>query len=225
MSCRRAALPSAEEQVLRRQISAIETLLQAGGSGPLLPFEQILVVVDQSLVQEIIRAVLPLEGDVGGFHLRIEGAEAAFGDGVALLRLTGQVSAAAKNAWARMTVYGGLEAVELSPHSGLLRGRVSVYGVQIAQADVMGVDERGLTRALTQVGLETLLPFVEVPIRFQDAIAIPAVRSNRLRIRGTQWPLNARVALIRSFGGKLCVVVEARAGEQVAGTQGTRSAP
>ncbi|HVQ28112.1 MAG TPA: hypothetical protein VMV21_00950, partial [Vicinamibacteria bacterium] len=66
LSCHRAPLPSAEAQVLERQITAIEALLSASASGSILPFEQILVVVDQSLVQDIISAVLPLEGDVGG---------------------------------------------------------------------------------------------------------------------------------------------------------------
>ena len=225
LSCHRAPLPSAEEQVLERQITAIEALLSASASGSILPFEQILVVVDQSLVQDIISAVLPLEGDVGGFHLRIEGAEAAFGDGVALLRLRGRVNSAGKNASASMVVYGGIDAAELSPQSGLLRGRVSVYGVEVQKADVLGVDERGLTRALAHAGLETLLPFVEVPIRFQDTIAIPAVRSERLQIRAAQMPLNAKVALLRAFGGKLCVVVEAHAGEQSARSTDVKSAP
>lgn len=225
LSCRRAPLPSAEEQVLQRQITAIESLLSAARTGSILPFEQVLVVIDQSLVQDIVTAVLPLEGDVGGFHLRIEGAEAAFGDGVALLRLRGRVNSAGDAASASMVVYGGIDAAELSPQSGLLRGRVSVYGVQVQKADVLGVDERGLTRALARAGLTTLLPFVEVPIRFQDTIAIPAVRSEKLQIRAAQMPLNAKVALLRAFGGKLCVVVEAHAGDQYARTSDAKSAP
>jgi hypothetical protein len=158
--------------------------------------------------------VLPIEGDVAGFRLRIEGAEAAFGDGVALLRLAGHVSAAGRSASASMVVYGGLDVLEVSPESGRLRGRIALYGVEVKEADILGVDERGLTRALAQGGLETLLRFVEVPIRFEDTIAIPAVRSARLRIPEMGLPLHARVVRVRVFGGKLWIEVSAFAGEQ-----------
>jgi hypothetical protein len=211
--CNRAPLPSAEEQVLTRQIAALEQLVGAAEGGPLLPFGQMLLVVDQGLVQEVVGAVLPLEGDVGGFHIRLEGAEAAFGDGVALLRLAGKASVAGKAASANMVVYGGLDVVEISPESGRLRGRISVYGVEVKEADILGVDERRLTRALAHDGLAALLHFVEVPIRFENTLMIPAVESKRLRIPQMDLPLNARVAGVRVFGGKLWIEVLASTGE------------
>jgi hypothetical protein len=40
-----------------------------------------------------------------------------------------------------MSVYGGLDVVELDPTSGVLRARVAVYAVEIPKADVLGIDE------------------------------------------------------------------------------------
>jgi hypothetical protein len=213
ISCHRDALPSAEELVLTRQILALEQLVGAAEGGALLPFGQMLLVVDQGLVQDLVRAVLPVEGHVGGFHLRIESAEAAFGDGVALLRLAGHACAAGQAASASMVVYGGLDVLDISPESDRLRGRVSVYGVEVKEADILGVDERALTRALAQDGLEEVLRFVEVPISFENSVVIPALDSRRLRIREMYLPLHARVARVRVFGGKLWIDLEASDGE------------
>jgi hypothetical protein len=171
-----------------------------------------LLVVDQRLVQDVVSAVLPLEGEVGGFRVRIEGAQAAFGDGLALLRLAGKASVVGKAASASMVVYGGLDVVEISPESGRLRGRVSVYSVEVKEADILGVDERGLTRALAHDGLQALLHFVEVPIRFENTVVVPAVESRRLRIPEMELPLDARIARVRVFGGKLWIEVAVSAG-------------
>lgn len=190
----------------------MKTLLRAAGDGSLLRFEHVLVAVDQRLVQDLLSAVLPLEGDVkGGFHVRIESATAAFEDGVPLLRLAGRVTAAGQIAAATMVVYAGLETIDLSPGSGLLRGRISLYGLEVKEANIGGLDQRRLTQALAHGGLETLLPFVEVPIRFEDTVALPAVQAHRLRIPGTDVHLTARVALVRAFGGKLWIGMEGSA--------------
>ncbi len=212
--CSLAPLPPAEEQVLTRQIAALEQLVAAAEAGSLLPFGQMLLVVDQGLVQEVVSAVLPLEGEVGDFKLRLESAQAAFGDGVALLRLAGKVSAVGQAASADMIVYGGLDVMEISPESGRLRSQISVYGVEVKEADIFGVNERGLTRALAHDGLAALLHFVEVPVRFENTLLIPAVESKRLRIPEMNLPLNARVARVRVFGGKLWIEVLASTGER-----------
>jgi hypothetical protein len=112
-----------------------------------------------------------------------------------------------------MVVFGGLDVLEISAESGRLRGRISVYGVEVQEADIFGVDERSLTQALAKDGLEALLRFVEVPIHFENTVLIPAVESRRVQIPEMELPLGARVTRVRVFGGKLWVEVEASAGE------------
>jgi hypothetical protein len=200
--------PPAEEIVLLRQNAELVSLLAAAEAGRLLDFEQVLVVVDQHLVQDLVGAVVPLEGEVGGgFHVRIEAAEAAFADGLALLRLRGRARHEATAASAAMTVYGGLDVVDLDPDSGMLRCRVKVFGVETTEADVLGIDRpaRRLSDALATGGLERLLPAVEVPIRIEDNIALPAVRTRRLRIDAADVPIHASVGHVAVFGGKLWV--------------------
>jgi hypothetical protein len=200
--------PSAEEVVLRQQNAELVSLVAAAEAGKLFEFGQALVVVDQHLVQDLVSAVAPLEGDVGGgFHVRIESAEAAFGDGLALLRLHGRASSVGRSASAAMSVYGGLDVVELDPSSGMLRCRVKVFGVETTEADVLGVDRaaRRLTDALAAGGLARLLPAIEVPVQIRDRLALPEVRTSRLRIDAADVPVRAGVAGVTVFGGKLWV--------------------
>jgi hypothetical protein len=211
---RRAAVPSAEEAILTRQIQAIEAALADSEDRPLVRFDQMLLVVDQGLVQDTLRAVLPLEGDVGGFHLRLESANAAFGDGLALIRLAGHAGAGDRAMSASLVVYGGLDVVDFSPESRRLRGRISIYGVEVKDASMFGFRERSLTRALTRGGLDSLLHFVEVPVRFEDEVTIPSVATPRLHIPEAHLRLNARVALVRVFGSKLWISLEAQAGDE-----------
>ncbi len=218
--------PLAEEAILTRQIQAIEMVLADGKENrSLVCFDQMLLVVDQGLVQDTLRAVLPLEGDVSRFHVRLESADAAFGDGVALIRLAGHAGVKGQAMSASLVVYGGLDVVDLSPESRRLRGRISIYGVEVKDAQVFGFREKSLARALTQGGLDSLLHFVEVPIRFEDQVKIPSVETKRLRIPEADLPLNARVALVRVFGSKLWISLEASAGEPASAPQVDGLAP
>jgi hypothetical protein len=203
--------PSARESILLRQNQELVTLINAAEEGTLLDFEGLLVVVDQSLVQDLLRATTPLEGDVGGgFHVRIDSASAAFRDGLALVSLEGRVNIANAPVAADLVVYGAIDLVELDATSGVLRGDVAVFGIELQQADVLGVDEpaRKLTEALTKGGLAMLLRTIEIPVRIENRLAIPAVESKRLKIGAAELPLRARVASVRAFGGKLWVFVD-----------------
>ena len=78
---------------------------------------------------------------------------------MALVHLDGEASLVGREISAEMSIYGGLDVVELDPASGVLRARVGVYTVEIPKADVLGIDEpaRRLTQALAEGGLESLL--------------------------------------------------------------------
>ena len=84
------ARTSAREAPPSRQNEELVKLATAAENGTLLDFKGVLIIVDQVLVQDLLRAVTPLEADVGsGFHVKIDSANASFGDGVALVSMTG----------------------------------------------------------------------------------------------------------------------------------------
>jgi hypothetical protein len=200
---------SAEETVLAQQNAALQTLVDAADRGSLVSFAEVLVVVDQRLVQDLLRAALPIEGPIGGFRVRLESADAAFQDGLALVHLTGKATLVESSVSADLRVYGGLEVVNLDPQSGRLRCEVRVFGVDADHANLLGIDEalRDLAQALSHGGLASLLRVVEIPVRIDDHLSLPAVDSKRVRIRAAEVKVRAGVAEVKAFGGKLWVTL------------------
>jgi hypothetical protein len=210
---REGPLPSSvEETVLTQQNAALRALVQDAETGALLTFRDVLVVVDQGLVQQLLRAAMPIEGTVGAFQVRLESAEASFQGGLALIHLSGKATLVESKVAADLKVFGGLEVVSMDPSSGRLRCQVRVFGVEADRANVLGIDKplRGLAEALSHGGLGALLRFVEIPVRIDDHLTIPAVSSRRVRIPAARVPIRAEVAEVKAFRGKLWVALAER---------------
>jgi len=209
---RRAPRMSVRESVLSRQNQELAKLATAAENGTLLDFKGVMIVVDQVLVQDQIPAVVPLEADVGsGFHVKIDSADTAFGDGVALVRLTGTASVGGASVGSRVTVHAAIDVVELHPISGVLECRVSILGVEAQDARALGRNDPvgRLTEALTRGGLALLLGSLEIPVSVEDRLSIPAVDSKRLHIAAEDLPLTIAVNQVKAFGGRLWVFVDA----------------
>lgn len=207
-----ASRQSAREALLSRQNLALLELTTDAEQGKLLDFTGILVVVDQNLVQDLLRAVTPMEAEIGGgFHVNVSSVEATFGDGVALIQMTGTASVGAAAESAEVTVFGSIEAVEIDRTSGILRCNVSILAVEAQNAEALGRNDPvgRLTEALAEGGLSLLLGPLEIPVRLDDALAIPAVDSKRLQITAETLPLTVNARKIKVFGGKLWVFVDA----------------
>jgi hypothetical protein len=203
---------SAQEALLSRQNEELAKLASAAENGTLLDFKGVLIVVDQVLVQDLLRAVTPLEADVGsGFHVKIDSADTAFGDGVALVRMTGTASVGGASVGSQVTVLGAIDVVELDPISGVLQCGVRILGVEAQDATALGHNDpvARLTEALTRGGLSLLLGSLEIPVRVENRLSIPAVESKRLDIAAENLPLTIAVQEVKVFGGRLWVFVDA----------------
>ena len=203
---------SARETLLSRQNEALGKLTLDAEKGSLLDFKGVLIVVDQALVQDLIRAATPLEADVGsGFHVRIDSASASFGDGVALVRMTGTASLGGASVGSQVTVLAAVDVVELDRSSSVLECRVNVLGVEAQDARALGRNDPvgRLTEALTRGGLSLLLESFEIPVSVENRLSIPAVESKHLRIAAEDLPLTIAVQQVKAFGGRLWVFVDA----------------
>jgi hypothetical protein len=202
---------SAQEALLARQNQALLELTAAAEMGTLLQFKDVLIVVDQTLVQDLLRAVTPMDADVGsGFHVRIDSADTAFGDGVALVRMTGTARVDDSPVGAAVTVFGAIDAVQIDPESGVLRCGLSILGVEAQDAEALGRNDPvgRLTEALAHGGLSLLLDGLEIPVRVEDRLSIPALASKRLQIGAEDMPLTVSAQQIKVFGGRLWVFID-----------------
>lgn len=203
---------SAREALLSRQNSALLELTRDAERGTLIDFKEILVVVDQSLVQDMLSAVTPMDAEIGGgFRVRVDTVKAAFGDGVALVELTGSAAVGDEPVGARVTVFGSIDAVSIDPVSHVLRCTVSILAVEAENAEALGRNDPvgRLTEALAEGGLAALLGPLEIPVRLDDALDIPAVDSKRLQIAAETLPITVVARRIKVFGGRLWVFVDA----------------
>jgi hypothetical protein len=204
--------------VLERRREGLTALVAAARRGALLDFGKLLVVADEGLVAQVIAATLPFETVVGGrYRVSVTRAEVRFEDGFALVRLDGAASFAdrpATDGYAEVTVYGGLDVVDLDPESGLLRGRVNVMALDARRVNVLGVKASVVEELVESLGRERLESFgvlvsrIDIPVRIEGKVALPAVGPGEVTIQAATVPVRASVAEVKAFRGKLWVSVD-----------------
>ena len=222
--CQPAAAPavSAEQAVLTRRTDGLRKLIAAAENGPLVPFDRVLVVVDQHVVQDVLISAVPWERTVGErYRLQVTGAEVDFEDGFALVRLDGRVSLAAgldTDVFAEAQVFAGLDVVELDPGSGILRGKLSLIAFDAHRVDIFGEGpvREGLVEDFGRQRLEAfadLASSVDIPVRFEKEMEIPAAGpEGPVSIAAATIPIRLALADAKAFRGKLWICVAADAG-------------
>jgi hypothetical protein len=223
VACDESPAPiTALEAVVARQSRGIDALVEAAEHGRLVPFEEILVVVDQSLVQDLLehRPGREEEVVVGRFRLRIQGFQVTFEDGFGLVRTDARVRVADLPAGDVLEVrlYGALDVVDLDPVSGVLRGKVEFIGLEVQRVALLGADPvgRDLAEELARQELasfQKLVTEVEIPVSVDRALRIPGVGpGGPLSIPSLRAPLRLGVSDVKAFDGKLWVSVDATVG-------------
>jgi hypothetical protein len=214
----RESAASAERAVLERRRQGLQSLIAAAETGRLLPFDKLLVVADERLVRGVIAASLPFESVIAQrYRVRVTSAEVHFEDGFGLVRLDGEASfadRAPEDGRALVTVYGGLDVVELDPLSGVLRGAVKVIAVDARRVDVLGVRSRMAENLVEDLGRERLEAFsalasrIDIPVRLERSVALPEVGPGEVRIEAASIPLRVAVSDVKAFRGRLWVSVD-----------------
>jgi hypothetical protein len=216
--------PTIEEVLLEQKRIGLEQLIAAAKGGRFLPFDQALVVVDQKLVQRLIEATVPFEQVIASrYRVRVESATVTFEDGFGLVQLGG--SASFENdpqTRAEIDLYGGLDIVELDPKTGILRGSVKILALDTQRVDVKGfpapvrrlVDDLGREQL---TAFEPLLSKIEIPVRLEREIEIPAVKEPNVHIDRFVLPVAAEVVDVKAFRNKLWVCASARTRQSAQG--------
>jgi hypothetical protein len=213
------ARQAVEEAILDRRSQGLEALIEASrrNGGQLLAPEDILVVVGQGLVQQVLDGAVPFERTIGNrFHVLVTQCSVHFEDGLALVQLEGRASlTGGGEAGAELTVYGGLDVVDLDPQSGVLRAGVHVFAVEAKRAGFLGLPTP-TERLAEEIGREKLESFsallsaVEIPVRLERAPTLPAIGTESgVSIAATPLPFNLSVVEVLSFRRRLWVTIRA----------------
>ena len=136
--------------IAQRRAASLEGLVNTTAAGRLVPFEHALVRIDQGLIENLLRAAMPLDYGVGGqFRILIDSARVDFQDGLAMVRLGGAVrskGAASGDPFARVTFDAELEVLEFDPALQMLRCRLKLLDFHLNATRSAGASKELIER-------------------------------------------------------------------------------
>ena len=210
----------AQRVELQREVDGLREAVAALERGEsLLPPSDVAVGIDDRLLRDLIAAQLPFEIEVDRFHVSLTEAEVQF-RGSPLVKLRGCVFMRERPAIsAEVNAIGALEEIRIDPESGTLRARISVDHLGIEKAAglesvLSGATLDELARSL-RLRLGGQLPPIQMPVKVQRAVVLPAVMNGPVRIAAATMPLEVGVSRAYAGQGMLWIGVRIRPGDLV----------
>ena len=210
----------AQKVVLKREVDGLRAAVARLEKGqPILPVDDVAIAIDDTLLQDLIAAQLPFEMDVDRFHLSLTEAEAHF-RGSPVVRLRGVLNSKKRpDLAAAVSVIGALENIRVEPSSSTLRAKIAVDHLGIEKA--AGIEQflSGSTMdevaRMVRLQLTDRLPAIQIPVKVQQSIDLPAVTSGPVRIDGARMPLEVAVSQVLAGQGLLWISVHFKPGDLV----------
>jgi hypothetical protein len=224
MACRgpfegRAEL-RAHKVALQREVEGLrDTVARLERNETLLPPNDVVVAVDDTLIRDIIAAQLPFDADVDRYHIRLVGVDVIFQESQ-VVRLRGALFVRDNPVLAaEVSAVGVLEKIVIDDSSSTLTGRIAL--------DHIGIDKlAGLESMLNEAALDELarsarvqvagqLPVIQIPIKMQRTIDLPSVKLGPIRLTAASLPLQASVSHVVAGRGRLWIAIRITPGEVV----------
>jgi hypothetical protein len=210
----------AQRVVLSREVEGLrEAVARLERGEPLLPVNDVGIAIDDALVRDLIAAQLPFEADVDRFRVVLTAAEAQF-RGSPVVRLRGEIHPQERpDLAAAVSVLGALEDIGVEPETSTLRARIAVDHIGIEKAagveQVLGGAAMDEVARLVRLQLEGRLPPIQIPVKVQQSIELPAVTTGPVRIDGASMPLQVAVSHVFAGQGRLWIAVHVQPGDLV----------
>lgn len=207
----------AQKVVLQREVEGMRELVaRLERHQPMLPLDDVAVSIDEGLARDLITAQLPFEVDVDRFHLRLNHAEVLF-RGSPVVRLRGTLHLREKpDLEGALTAVGALEAIQVDPSSSTLKAKIAVDHIGIEKAagieSILGGAAMDEAARLIRLQIKDQMPPVQIPVKVQQSIDLPAVTHGPVRIDGATMPLQAAVSQVVAGQGKLWIAVHFQPG-------------
>jgi hypothetical protein len=210
----------AQRVVLQREVDSLRNIVARLERGePVLPLDDVAISIDEAFVRDLIAAQLPFEADAERFHLTLSGAEVRF-RGSPIVHLRGALRLRDNpDLEAAVDVLGALEDIRVESASSTLRARISVDHLGIERAagieSILGGSALDEVARLLRLEIKDRLPAIQIPVKVQQSIDLPAVTQGPVRIDGARMPLQAAVSEIAAGQGKLWIAVHFQPGDLV----------
>ncbi|MBM3781144.1 MAG: hypothetical protein FJW29_05635 [Acidobacteria bacterium] len=206
-----------QQVVLEREVQGLRDIISRLDAGDaLLPASDIIVAVDDTFVQELLSAELPLEIAVESFRISLTGVKVAFA-GAPLVELRGHVVREGVVAVeGDVRVIGALSELVIYTESSMLRASVAVDHIAIDR--VSGLDAFVSGSTLDEVArtirlqMASRLPTLKIPIAVQQSVSVPGLTEGPVTISPARLPLNASISRTLAGRGRLWVALHVEVG-------------
>jgi len=210
----------AQKVVLKREVDGLrESVARLEKGQPILPLDDVVIAIDDTLLRDLITAQLPFDMDVDRFHLSLAEAEVQF-RGSPVVRLRGALTSKKRpDLGAAVNVMGALEDIQIEQASSTLRARIAVDHLGIEKAAGFEQFLSGSTMdevaRMVRLQLTDRLPPIQIPVKVQQSIDLPAVTRGPVRIDGATMPLQVAVSQVLAGQGRLWIAVHFQPGDLV----------
>lgn len=208
----------ARKKVLEREVEALRDAVgRLERQEPLVPARDLAVGIDEALLQGVIAAQMPFESRIGEFQLTLEQAEVMF-RGAPTVRLRGRLQHEGRvDLEAVVNVVGALDSISVDGGRGALAAKIVVDHIGIEKAAgieslLSGSTLDELARTI-RLRLADQLPPIQIPVKVQQSIDLPAVTTGPVRIDGASMPIAANVSQVFAGQGRLWVAIHFEPGE------------
>jgi hypothetical protein len=211
----------ARKVVLKREVDGLREMLAAVERGEsLVPKSDVAISIDESLVRDLIVAQLPFEMDAAEkFHVSLREAELLF-RGSPVVRLKGSLVYKERPDFeASITAVGALTDIDVVRETGTLSARIVIDHLGIEKAAglesvLSGATLDELARTI-RLQLKDELPPIQIPVKLQQSVDLPAVTNGPVRIDGASMPIEVAVSRVFAANGNLWIAVHFAPGELV----------
>jgi hypothetical protein len=208
----------AEQVLIERELDGLrDSAARLDRGESLFPDSDVIVSIDESFVQGLITARLPLELIAAPYRVMLTKVDVGFG-GAPTVRLRGTITRdGVVTLDAVVRIVGALSGIEIDTATSTLRARISADHLEIEQASGMESLLSGSTlddvARLVQQEAASQLPLIEIPVRVQQDIDIPAVTDGPVRISGARLPVRASVSRVFAANKRLWIGLHVEIGQ------------
>jgi hypothetical protein len=217
----------AAEVLLEREVKGLrESVAKLERGEPLFPHDAVVVSIAEDVVKGFVAAQLPVTVELDKFRIELKDAMAMF-RGTPSVTLTGTIVHKDHPGFVgEVSAIGALESITVDAASGTLKADVAVDHVELLRMGGLekfigggSVDELART---VRKQLSGRLPDIQIPVKIEQAIDLPAVTHGPVRLQGASMPLAVSVAEVVAGQGVLWIAIRVVPGDLVK-TPGERS--
>lgn len=208
----------AEQVLIERELDGLrDSAARLDRGESLFPESDVIVSIDESFVQGLITARLPLELTAAPYRVTLTDVDVGFG-GAPTVRLRGTITRdGVVTLEAVVRVSGALSGIEIDTATSTLRARITADHLDIEKASGIESILSGSTlddvARLVRLEAASQLPTIEIPVRVQQDIDIPAVTDGPVRINAARLPVRASVSRVFAANQRLWIGLHVEVGQ------------